>query len=301
MLNPEQIDFYNENGYLLVEDAISQTELAALQTVTQEFIQRSSMCSENNELFDLDDGHTPESPRLTRIKQPHIQHAIYWDTLVSERMTSILKSLLGADVRLHNSKLNTKAAGGGAAVEWHQDWAFYPHTNDNLLALGIMLSDVGMENGPLLVVPGSHREKVLDHSVNGVFSGAIDPRDPDFNVDKVVPLTGKAGSMTIHHVRTQHGSAPNLSDRARMLLFYECGAADAWPLGGNASAYTGLALQDFWGFMTDRMVCGEQSLNPRLENVPVRMPLPPPPDSSSIFKVQKSSGAKSAFESLSEK
>ena len=44
-------------------------------------------------------------------------------------------------------------------------------------------------------------------------------------------LTGRAGSMSIHHVRLLHGSAPNMSDRARLICFYELAAGDAWPLG----------------------------------------------------------------------
>lgn len=295
MLNQEQIDFYHLKGYLMVEDAVPAQELALLQRVTAGIIDQSRHCTENSNLYDLDEGHSAQVPRLTRIKQPHVQHSAYWSALTSDRMISILKCLLGSDVRLHNSKLNTKAPSGGAAVEWHQDWAFYPHTNDNLLAIAIMLNDVGMENGPLMVIPGSHKGEVLDHSANGVFAGAIDPDDPAFDINRAIPLTGRAGSMSIHHVRTLHGSAPNLSDQARMLLFFECGASDAWSLGGNSSAYTGVSLDQYWQFMTDRLICGEQSLIPRLENVPVRMPLPPPPDSSSIFKVQKSSGVRSAF------
>jgi hypothetical protein len=295
MLSQDQVDFYHLNGYLKIEDAIPTEELAVLQELTADFIENSRSCTENNDLYDLDEGHGPETPRLTRIKLPHTQHPAYWQTLTSSRMTSILKRLLGPDIRLHNSKLNTKAPGGGAAVEWHQDWAFYPHTNDDLLAVAIMLNDVGMENGPLLVIPESHKGEILDHSTNGVFAGAINPDDPAFDVEKAIPLTGRAGSMTIHHVRTLHGSAPNLSNQARMLLFFECGAADAWSLGGNSSAYTGVSQNQYWQFMMDRLICGEQSLAPRLEKVPVRMPLPPPPDSSSIFKVQKSSGVRSAF------
>ena len=47
-----------------------------------------------------------------------------------------------------------KSAGYGSPVEWHQDWAFYPHTNDDVLATGIYLDDCDMDNGPLLVHPG---------------------------------------------------------------------------------------------------------------------------------------------------
>ena len=48
----------------------------------------------------------------------------------------VLKRLWGPSIRFDVSKLNLKAAGYGAPVEWHQDWAFYPHTNDDLAAIG---------------------------------------------------------------------------------------------------------------------------------------------------------------------
>lgn len=295
MLDRKQTDFYDENGYLMIEDALSSEQLALLQGVTQDFMDASRQVSESNEIYDLDAGHSADEARLTRIKLPHKQHPAFWDVLRSERITSMLTSLVGPDIRLHTSKLNTKAPGGGAAVEWHQDWAFYPHTNDDMLAVGILLGDVDIDNGPLLVIPGSHRGPMLSHMNNGVFSGAISPDDPAFDVSKAVALTGKAGSMSVHHVRTLHGSAPNLSDRARMLLLYECGAADAWPIGGSTSSFTGMNQQEFWQALNERMICGEQTLQPRMADVPILMPLPPAPDNSSIFKVQQSSGVKSAF------
>jgi hypothetical protein len=210
-------------------------------------------------------------------------------------MSGILRSLLGPNVLLQTSKLNTKAPGGGAAVEWHQDWAFYPHTNDSLLACGLMLEDVNEENGPLQVIPGTHKGPILSHHNNGVFCGAVDPADPLFDKDKIVTLTGKAGSMTIHHVRTLHGSAPNRSNRARLIAFYECHAADAWPLLGAGAYIHRLGQQAIWADLQDRLICGTTTIEPRVESVPVRLPLPPAPDATSIFKTQKSGGARSAF------
>lgn len=295
MLSKEQTGFYQENGYLMIEDALSDEQLQLLQGVTYNFIEASRQVAQSNDVYDLDEGHSACEPRLTRIKLPHTQHPAFWEVLRSKRITSMLGSLVGPDIRLHTSKLNTKAPGGGAAVEWHQDWAFYPHTNDDMLAVGILLGDVDIDNGPLLVIPGSHRGPVLSHMNNGVFSGAINPDDPAFDVSKAVALTGKAGSMSVHHVRTLHGSAPNLSDRARLLLLYECGAADAWPIAGSTSSFTGMSQTEFWQALNERTICGEQSMQPRLADVPIQMPLPPPPDSSSIFRMQQSSGAKSAF------
>jgi ectoine hydroxylase-related dioxygenase (phytanoyl-CoA dioxygenase family) len=298
LLTQDQVESYRENGYFVVQDAIDAGQLEALRRLTYDYIDRSREVTENDDLYDLDEGHCAEQPRLTRIKLPHKRHPLYWQVLTSERVTSILKPLLGPDIRLHTSKLNTKAPGGGAAVEWHQDWAFYPHTNDDLLAVGLMLEDVDPATGPLMVVPGSHKGPVLDHFVDGVFCGAVDPNDPLFEKERIVTLAGKAGSMSIHHVRTLHGSAPNRSDRARLIIFYECGAADAWPLLGASGAFAGLTMHDIWQTFQERMICGEQSRRPRLENVPVTMPLPPAPDSSSIFKVQKSGRAVSAFDGI---
>jgi len=295
MLDRDQITFYEENGYLVIEDAIAPEQLAALRCVTSEFIDRSRQVSESNDVYDLDAGHSAAEPRLTRIKLPHLQHPIYWETLTAAPMTAILTAVLGPDVRLHTSKLNTKAPGGGAAVEWHQDWAFYPHTNDDLLAVGLMLEDVAEENGPLMVIPGSHKGPVLDHTSNGVFCGAVDPADPQLDLASAVTLTGKAGTISLHHVRTLHGSAPNMSDRARLVLFYECGAADAWPINGNSGPFTGMPQAAMWDDMQKRIICGSQPRVARLEPVPVIMPVPPAPDSTSIFKVQESGGAVSAF------
>ncbi|MEM8973981.1 MAG: phytanoyl-CoA dioxygenase family protein [Pseudomonadota bacterium] len=295
MLTQDQIDFYNENGYLLVEDAVSPTQLEGLRKVTYDLIDQSRAVTESNDKFDLDEGHSADNPRLTRIKLPHKIDPIYWDVLVNSRMTQVLNTLLGSDVLLQTAKLNTKAPGGGQAVEWHQDWAFYPATNDSMLAFGLMLEDVNHENGPLQVIPGSHKGPVLAHTMNDVFCGAINPDDSDFHHDKAVTLTGKAGSMTVHHVRMLHGSAPNVSDRNRLILFYECHAADAWPLLGASSYLHTIGQRAFWDDMHDRVITGKPTTQPRVEQVPVRMPLPPAPDTGSIFKTQKSGQAKSAF------
>ena len=295
MLSQAQKDFYAANGYLLVENAVTPDQLARLLEITEGLIEASRSVGESNEVYDLDAGHGPDTPRLTRIKVPHQRDPFFWDVLRNSAMSAVLADLLGPDTNLLTSKLNTKASGGGRAVEWHQDWAFYPHTNDHLLAFGLMLEDVTLENGPLMVIPGSHKGPVLSHHMNGVFAGAIDPDDPLFEQHRAVPLTGKAGSMTVHHVRTLHGSGPNLSDRARKILFYEIAAAHAWPLLGSGSYFHALGQRKFWDDLNARMISGRPCLEPRVEPVPVRMPLPPAPVTGSIFKTQESAGAKSAF------
>ena len=296
MLTENEKKFYNEEGYLLVENVISLEQLNKINNITNELIEESKVINQSNHIYDLEKGHTKKNPRLTRIKQPHKVDKFFWDIIKESKIQHILIDLLGKNVSLKTSKLNTKYPDGGSAVEWHQDWVFYPHTNDDVLALGLMLNDVDLENGPLMVIPKSHKGPVLNHENDkGLFCGAINPSDPNFDYNKAVTLTGKAGSMTIHHARTLHGSAPNKSNKSRNILFYECNSADAWPLVGTGAYLKSTSPVSLWEQLNSQMVCGNVCLTPRMTSVPVRLPLPPPPDYGSIYTTQRTGKAKSAF------
>ena len=71
MLTQEQKDFYAANGYLLVENAVTPEQLARLLEITDGLIEASRSVCVSNDVYDLDAGHGPHSPRLTRIKVPH--------------------------------------------------------------------------------------------------------------------------------------------------------------------------------------------------------------------------------------
>lgn len=278
MISETDVALYREQGYLLVENVLDAATLTKIRKAIAGLVAKAAGVKTHNDVYDLEPTHTPENPRVRRIKTPHKVDPFFLEVVRQPKMTSILKALLGKDVRLHGSKLNVKAPKYGSPVEWHQDWAFYPHTNDDILAIGVMLDDVELENGPLLVLPGTHRiDKVWNHHLDGRFCGAMDPTaTPDLDYSKAVPCIGTAGSCSFHHVRLVHGSAQNTSDKPRQLLLYECTAADAWPL---------LNFKDLDEF-NSRMVCGEPTIEPRTEKVPIRMPLPPALAQGSIYENQ---------------
>ena len=83
-------------------------------------------------------------------------------------------------------------------------FAFYPHTNDDLLAVGVVLDDCTRENGCLLMLPGSHRWPILDHQQDGVFVGAIDVEREGVDVSCAMPVTVRAGGIALHHTRMLH-------------------------------------------------------------------------------------------------
>lgn len=278
-LTQSQLDFYQREGYVVVHDVLDARELQRLRAAMDELLAGAASTTDHTALYDLEDTHTPDQPRVRRLKLPHQHHAAFNEVIRSPKLIGLMTSILGPAVRMHTSKLNLKSADYGAAVEWHQDWAFYPHTNDDVLALGVLLDDFTPDNGPMMVVPRTHSGPTHDHHHDGVFVGAIDPRHIAREISQAVPLLAKAGSVTLHHARLIHGSALNTSRRPRSFLLYEAMAADAWPLAGGLFGN----LEEF----NERMLCGAPTLQPRITSVPIRMPFPKAPQSASLYQSQK--------------
>ena len=177
MLSARQVEQYRDSGYLVVEDVLSTEQLAAARKTLDVLVAGAAGLTDHTDVYDLEPDHRPEAPRVRRIKTPHLHTPLFWDLCRTPKLVAILEELLGpSGVRLQSSKINLKAPHYGSPVEWHQDWAFYPHTNDDILAVGVMLDDMLPENGPMLVMPGSHKGPVFDHhDPNGCFCGALDP------------------------------------------------------------------------------------------------------------------------------
>ena len=273
MLDEKQVASYRNQGYLGVEGVLSADEVQALRQATDEFVERSRQVSQHDDIFDLEPGHTPEQPKLRRIKNPAAHHPVYDSALRHRGILDIVAQLVGPAIRYNGQKLNLKSAEFGSPVEWHQDWAFYPHTNDDLLAVGIALDDMTLENGCLLVIPGSHQGPILDHHQGGRFVGAV--TQEGFDDADAVPVQLRAGGISIHHARLLHGSLPNTSTRPRRLLLFQYCAGDAWPVMGTTC--------ESW---EQTLLRGELTYEPRLTSVPVRLPLPPALRQGSIYETQ---------------
>ena len=193
MISQEQIDFYHENGYLIVPGVLHQEELDEAHAIIDDFVEKSRAVTEQSGHFDLEPDHSPEDPKVRRMSSPSGYH-LFFDDLYrrDDRVLDILTPLIGPAIRAQGDKLNMKPAGVGSPVEWHQDFAHYPHSNDDLCAVGIALDDSTEENGCMMVVPGSHRGPVLDHHQDGFFIGAISPERDEIDLVVEVRAAGDA-------------------------------------------------------------------------------------------------------------
>ncbi len=293
MITEDQLNTYKQKGYLVVNDAIPAEKLKDLQKVTDDFVSNSTNVKENNEIYDLADDHSADNPNLRRLKNPHLIHKTYEAITLDSCILDIVEKIVGKDIRRDHTKLNFKSAKGGESIEWHQDWAFYPHTNDDIVEVGIFLDDCSDENGPLMAIPGSHKGPLDDHHHEGVFIGAVDPSKSNYDLKTAEPFLAKAGSISLHHVRSLHGSKKNNSNQSRRVLFVGYTAADSWPLKGildlglKPTTSEGDFVKNIYEVYKGNIVRGNPCLEARVENNPIKMPYPPPHSVGSIYENQK--------------
>ena len=116
-LNESQVRFYRDNGYLMLESRIPEAEVDRCIAEIEKFREEASHLRASNDRLDLEDSHTPDNPRLRRIKLPHTISDVFANLMRSDHVLAPVRDLIGKDLRLHTSKLNMKSAGYGAAVD----------------------------------------------------------------------------------------------------------------------------------------------------------------------------------------
>lgn len=281
-LTKDQKDAFWRDGVLVVEDAVTPDQLAALRATFGEWVEESKSHSDDygetldgRARFDLQPGHTSEKPGLRRVQSPEEVSEVYAGVMRNARTVDICAELIGPSIRFHHGKVNSKLPGTATKVKFHQDFTFQPMTNDDLITCLLFVDDVTLENGPLEVVPGSHRGPLYSLWHGGKFTGAVADEVFEQHKDKVVKCTGKAGSVCLMHSSLLHGSAPNLSDKPRTLYITTYYSEDAIELSPNAlpSTFTHELVR---GVVSGRVRCSSYE-----------MELPEVPKDTSFFAQQE--------------
>lgn len=267
---------YQAHGYAIVPGLLDATLTASLRALTDRLMNDAVDDGDRNAVFDFEEGFDGGKPTVQRIKKPHRVDPFYFELAKHPELVEFVQRIVGPGVRLNHSKINVKAARIGSSLEWHQDWAFAPHTNMSTCVASVMIDDASVENGAMQVLPGSHRGPLYrHHDANDRFVGAIDPSTPGLDFAAAASLTGTAGTVAFHHPMTIHGSGLNRSGSHRRILFLEFAAIDAWPLFYHVE----------WNEYNSRIVAGEPSSTVRVEANPLTLPFPSEAGSS-IYKTQ---------------
>ena len=239
-LSEADIASYWRDGYLVLPNALRPEQVEALVADFEAWKDESRSHDEpygetldGRARFDLEPGHSPDAPALRRVASPIEVSDAYLDAMRTAPAVDAVAQLLGPNIEFNNSKINSKQPGAATEVKFHQDFMFQPHTNEDLVAVLFFLDEVTDENGPLEVVPGSHRGPLHSHWHDGVYTGAVSPDVVAAECEDTISVTGPPGTACLMHTRLLHGSAPNRSDRPRTLFISEYRAEDSKALQVN--------------------------------------------------------------------
>ena len=284
VLTQKQKDQFWREGVLVVEDAVTSDQLAELRGVFADWVEESrghtddyGETMDGRPRFDLQPGHSAAIPGLRRVQSPEEVSDVFANTMRAARTVDMCVELIGPALRFHHGKVNSKMPGTATAVKFHQDFPFQPMTNDDIITCLLFLDDVTLENGPLEVVPGTHKGPIYSHWHGGRFAGAVADSVKDEHIGNLVKCTGKAGSVCLMHARLLHGSAPNKSDKPRTLYITTYYAEDAIELSPNHLPSR----------LTHEIVRGEAS--GRVRCTPYNLELPEVPTDTSFFAQQEQS------------
>ena len=223
MLTDAQVERFWQDGCLVADDAVTAAQLAAMRAEIARWVEASRAHTEpfgpptidERPRFDMGAEHSAERPALRRVNNPSDISAAFREVMQDGAMVDMVADLIGPNVKFHHCKINLKLPGSHTEVGYHQDFAYTPHSNDDVVTALLMLDDMTLENGCLQVVPGSHRGPVHSLFDGERFTGFIAPAVvAELKADEV-PITGRAGSVCLMHTRLAHGSDANRSTRPR--------------------------------------------------------------------------------------
>ncbi len=281
VLSEAQKEQFWRDGYLVVENVVDPELLAGMKGDFAGWVEESRAHDaaygetlDGRPRFDLEPGHSAARPGLRRVNAPIEVSQAYYDAMASSRMTDCVAELIGPNVKLHHTKINSKLPGAATAVKWHQDFPFTPHSNDDVVTALLMVDEVTPENGPLEVVAGSHTGEIHGLWHEGVFTGSVRDEVAARAQAEALTCTGAPGSVCLMHTRLLHGSAPNMSQIPRTLFICVYSAEDAVPYAPNPmpTRYEGLIVR------------GERTN--RVRSIPYEIDLPQMPTTASFFDQQ---------------
>jgi len=242
-LTPDQKRFFDENGYLLLEQFYSPEEIAEARRqmalllrdpeAARPRVRFSYEAPDEARVWPLD----PENPRRVWMIMDTPLAGDWWFRQFQEpRLLDVLVDCLGPNLDFHNGKARIKPPGYRSHQVWHQDWPYERHSLPELAAALTYLDDTWEGAATTTVLPGSHLRGEWPHDEKNAI--------PDEWVDGPgVPLCARAGDVAILHVLTVHKAGHNETGQSRSCIINEYKTHEAEDRWGNPCAFADMPLR----------------------------------------------------------
>jgi ectoine hydroxylase len=227
-LSPSQLQQYERDGFLVLEDWLPVEQVAALLTEAERLSREAPEGLKVQE---------PDSAVVRSVFAVH-RDGIFASLAHSERLAGAAAQILGGEVYLHQSRVNFKPGLQGREFPWHSDFETW-HVEDGMPRMRALTAAVHLQpstaiNGPLLLVPGSHQlylrcvgQTPAEHHKSSLRRQEYGVPTPDalaYMAERggIVPALGGPGTVVLFDCNTLHGSAGNPTPwpRAQLFLVY---------------------------------------------------------------------------------
>lgn len=245
MLSMEQVQFFHQNGYLVLENLLRPAELAEAREQMHALLRHPENARprvtfhyeppEQASQHPID----PNNPhRIWMVFDTPLAGDWWYDNIRDRRIVEAMSQLLGPNINFHNGKARIKPPGYGTHQVWHQDWPYERHTSPDLAAAIFYLDDTDVGAAATEVIPGSHRQGEWPHDEHN----AIPPSVVEaFGVEPVA-MAVPAGSVAIIHVLVVHRATPNTTRSNRSAVINEYKTMETLDRWGNPCAFADLPL-----------------------------------------------------------
>jgi ectoine hydroxylase len=238
-LSPDEAAYFETNGFIVFPEFFSEEEVAEMNRAFEAMKEDDSLKGKEEYITE------PDSNELRSIFSQHLFSPLFARLVKDRRILDKVEQILGSQAYIHHSRINIKPAYKGKSFPWHSDFETW-HAEDGLprcrnVTAWIMLTDNTPFNGPLYLIPGSHKKFVacagatpeghykesLKHQRYGVPS--LESIESLCEENELTAALGKAGTLVFHDGNMMHGSPDNISPTFRTNAFFVYNSVENLP------------------------------------------------------------------------
>ena len=235
-LEAPEVERFDQDGYLVLSDLFAEDEAGSYLDELTRLSARDDVRADPRTVLE------PGSEEVRSVFEVHAVSERFASLLRDPRLVDVARQLLGSDVYIHQSRVNLKPALRGKEFFWHSDFETW-HVEDGMprmraLSCSIALTENNEFNGPLMVVPGSHRWYVACVGETPARHYEQSLRRQEYGVPDLESLRelverggmdapkGPAGSVVVFDCNMMHASGVNLSPFPRSNVFVVYNSVD---------------------------------------------------------------------------
>jgi ectoine hydroxylase len=224
-----EADHFDRLGYLVLKDRFVAGEVAVLQAEAARLIADPALVDRRTVITERG------SEEVRSIFEIHAQNPVMARLAAEARLADVARFLLGDDVYIHQSRLNYKPGFEGRDFYWHSDFETW-HVEDGMprmraLSISVLLAPNTANNGPLMLMPGSHRSYVacVGETPDDHYRQSLQKQEygvPDrqslttlAEAHDIVAPTGDPGTIIVFDCNMMHGSNGNITPLPRSNAF----------------------------------------------------------------------------------